>query len=551
MKFFFPSTIAFACPNLRVRCNGQPRASCSQERNHGIRWNKDVKAELEDKKRHADDNMFIPDSKESPPLVSRLKAVAARNDAYFQFPSHNQGRAAPSSLSSVIGVQPFIYDFTTFPAVDNLFAPKGPILDAQKEAAKLFGAKETWFLVGGTTCGIQASILATCSPGDTLIIQRHAHKSAFSGLVLSGVIPKYINTEFDFDWDIPYGITPSQVEKAMKELDSEGRKASAVLIASPTYNGICSNLEDISDLCHSRDIPLIVDEAHGAHLRFHRSSSHLLALHQGADISIQSTHKVLGSLTQSSMLHLSGKIVDRERICQCLQTLQTTSPSYLLLASLDAARAQISEHPQSIFNKPFELAREAKALVERIPGITIFNSSTLEADPLRLTVGVWKLGLSGFEANEIITKDYGLISEVTGTRSILFVVNLGTSKDDIVRLVSGLKHLSETHISIQVGDIHPLTETNPSMRLSPRDAFFASKKKVRFEESIGEVCGELICPFPPGIPLLVPGEVITEEVLSYLLKLKNKGGFVIGVADSTLSSIVACGNPIVDFGGEL
>ncbi|MFS7918641.1 putative arginine decarboxylase [Helianthus anomalus] len=479
--------------------------------------------------------MFIPDSKESPPLVSRLKAVAARNDVYFQFPSHNQGRAAPSSLSSIIGVQPFIYDFTTFPA--------------------------TWFLVGGTTCGIQASILATCSPGDTLIIQRQAHKSAFSGLVLSGAIPKYINTEFDFDWDIPYGITPSQatlssfhawqVEKAIKELDAEGKKASAVFITSPTYNGICSNLEDIFDLCHSRNIPLIVDEAHGAHLRFHRSSSHLSALHQGADISIQSTHKVLGSLTQSSMLHLSGKIVDRERISQCLQTLQTTSPNYLLLASLDAARAQISEQPQSIFNKPFELAMVAKVLVEAIPGITVFNSSTLEADPLRLTVGVWKLGLSGFEANEILTKDYGLISEVAGTRSILFVVNLGTSKDDIVRLVSGLKHLSETHISIQVDDIHPLTETTPSMRLSPRDAFFASKKKVRFEESIGEVCGELICPFPPGIPLLVPGEVITEEVLSYLLKLKNKGGFVIGVADSTLSSIVVCGNPIVDFGGEL
>ncbi|KAM0014221.1 putative arginine decarboxylase [Helianthus debilis subsp. tardiflorus] len=350
---------------------------------------------------------------------------------------------------------------------------------------------------------------------------------------------------------LPIAPPPPQVEKAIKELDAEGKKASAVFITSPTYNGICSNLEDISDLCHSRNIPLTVDEVHGAHLRFHRSSSHLSALHQGADISIQSTHKVLGSLTQSSMLHLSGKIVDRERISQCLQTLQTTSPNYLLLASLDAARAQISEQPQSIFNKPFELAMEAKALVEAIPGITVFNSSTSEANPLRLTVGVWKLGLSGFEANEILTKDYGLISEVTGTRSILFVVNLETSKDDIVRLVSGLKHLSETHISIQVDDIHPLTETNPSMRLSPRGAFFASKKKVRFEESIGEVCGELICPFPPGIPLLVPGEVITEEVLSYLLKLKNKGGFVIGVADSTLSSIVACGNPIVDFSGEL
>ncbi|KAM0014242.1 putative arginine decarboxylase [Helianthus debilis subsp. tardiflorus] len=515
------------------------------------------KEDILDNQKHLNDNMQISNSQdpEIPPLVSRLKAVAAKNDAYFQFPGHNKGQAVPSSLSSVIGLQPFIHDFTTFPAVDNLFAPKGPILDAQKQAAKLFGAEETWFLVGGSTCGTQASILATCSPGDTLIIQRNSHKSAFAGLVLSGAIPKYIIPEYDFDWDIAGGITPSQasemilkaknivdVEKAMKELDSEGRKASAVFITSPTYNGICSNLKDIAVLCHFQNIPLIVDEAHGAHLRFHKSLLPLSALHQGADISIQSTHKVLGSLTQSSMLHLSGKIVDRERICNCLQTLQSTSPSYLLLASLDAARAQIGAHPDTIFNKPVELAMEAKALVETIPGITVFNSSKYGTDPLRLTVGVWKLGISGFEANGILEKKYGVISQLHGTRSICFIVNLGTSRDDIMRLVSGLKHLSETYASIRVNDIHPLSEMNTNMILSPRDAFFASKKKVSFEESVGKVCGELVCPFPAGIPLLVPGEVITEEALSYLIERKNKGALVIGVADSTLSSMVVCTN---------
>lgn len=326
----------------------------------------------------------------------------------------------------------------------------------------------------------------------------------------------------------------------MNELEAEGRKASVVFITSPTYHGICSNLEQISILCHSQNIPLIVDEAHGAHLRFHESSLPLSALYQGADISIQSTHKVLGSLTQSSMLHLSGNIVDRERICKCLETLQSTSPSFLLLASLDAARAHISEQPKTIFDKPVELAMEAKALIEGITGINVLNSSRFETDPLRITVGVWNLGISGFDAYDILEKDYGVISELAGTRYVIFPINLGTCKDDILRLVAGLKHISQTCNAIRVNDLQPLIDTNTSMRLSPRDAFFASKKKVRFEESVGHVCGELVCPYPPGIPLLTPGEDITEEALSYLIEVKRKGGFILGVTDSTLSSMVVC-----------
>lgn len=339
-----------------------------------------------------------------------------------------------------------------------------------------------------------------------------------------------------------------QVEKAIKELETEGRKASAVLVTSPTYHGICSNLKEISLLCHSHNIPVIVDEAHGAHLGFHKSLPHS-ALSQGVDLCIQSTHKVLCSLTQSSMLHMStGKIVDRERICQCLQTLQSTSPSYLLLASLDAARAQISENRETIFNKAVEIALEAKTLIEKIPGITVLNSScTSEIDPLRITVGVWKLGISGFEADDILYDDYGVVSELTGTRSITFAINLGTSRDDVLRLVSGLKHLSQTHKSTPSKEeilnnivIEPFMETTSSMRLSPREAFFASKKKMSFIESIGKVCGELVCPYPPGIPLLIPGEVITEEALRYLVEVTDNGGFVSGAADSSLSSIVVC-----------
>ncbi|XP_057497451.1 uncharacterized protein LOC130782190 [Actinidia eriantha] len=483
-----------------------------------------------------------------PPLVGALKASAEQNAASFHFPGHNRGRAAPSSLSQLIGIRPFLHDLPELPELDNLFAPEGPILDAQKEAAKLFGASETWFLVGGTTCGIQAAIMATCAPGDYLILPRNSHISAISAMVLCGVLPKYIIPEYDTDWDIAGGVTPSQVDQAMKELEMEGRKAAAVFVTSPTYHGICSNLRAISQLCHLHKIPLLVDEAHGAHLGFHPQLPYP-ALHQGADIAVQSTHKVLCSLTQSSMLHMSGSIVDRERICRCFQILQSTSPSYLLLASLDAARAQVSENREKIFNEAVELAIETKAMIDKIPGISVLDfphfSNFPAIDPLRLNIGVWLSGLSGFEADEILSRDYGVVSELTGTRAITLAINLGTCREHVQRLVSGLRHLSATFSPIQgieerVDDNRYAPFNDIRVCLSPREAFFARKRKVSIKESLGEVCGELICPYPPGIPLLIPGEVITEVALNYLLQVRSEGAVISGIADPLLSSIVIC-----------
>ncbi|XP_075672684.1 uncharacterized protein LOC142642234 isoform X2 [Castanea sativa] len=499
------------------------------------------------------DNLLIshpPVAKQDspPPLVSALKASAEQNVASFHFPGHNRGRAAPSSLTQLIGSRPFHHDLPELPELDNLFSPEGPILDAQNLAAKLFGSSETWFLVGGTTCGIQAAVMATCSPGEFLILPRNSHISAISAMVLSGARPKYIIPQCDFDWDISGGVTSSQAKQAIKELEMEGQKAAAVFVTSPTYHGICSNLTEICQLCHSRGIPVIVDEAHGAHLGFHPQLPNS-ALQQGADLAVQSTHKVLCSLTQSSMLHMSGNIVDRERICRCLQAIQSTSPSYLLLASLDAARAQLSENPDTIFNKAMELAFEAKYLIKQIPGISVLDFASFSnfpvIDPLRLTIGFSQLGLSGFEADEILCRDHGIICELVGTQSITFAINLGTSRDHIQRLIFGIKHLVATSAPIhrnKGGVEHsgctPFADINMSM--TPRDAFFASKKKVRIGESLGKVSGELVCPYPPGIPVIIPGEVITEKALDHLLDVRSKGAVITGASDPSLCSIVVC-----------
>ncbi|XP_073154330.1 uncharacterized protein [Henckelia pumila] len=484
-----------------------------------------------------------------PPLVRALKASAEENVASFHFPGHNRGRAAPSSLIQLIGSRPFLYDLPELPELDNLFAPEGPILDAQKRAAELFGASETWFLVGGSTCGVQAAIMATCMPGDTLILPRNSHISAVSAMVLSGAVPKYIIPEYDPKWDISGGITPLQVEQAIKELEMERRRPAAVLVVSPSYHGICCDIDAISKLCHSHKIPIIVDEAHGAHFGFHKQLPSS-ALAQGADLVVQSTHKVLCSLTQSSMLHFSGNLIDRDRICRCLQMLQSSSPSYLLLASLDAARAQLSDNQGTVFNRAMELAFEAKSMINEIPGISLLNFIDVPRfpaiDPLRFTVGVWNLGLSGYEADNTLCRDFGIVSELVGTVSFTLAFNLGTTRDQILRLVSGLRHLSmtflrsnnEENFMIDVRHFTPFTEFN--MALSPREAFFARKRKVSIEDSVGEISGELICPYPPGIPALIPGEVITETALKYLLHIISKGASISGAADHLLSSLVVC-----------
>ncbi|CAI9099074.1 OLC1v1035843C1 [Oldenlandia corymbosa var. corymbosa] len=454
-----------------------------------------------------------------PPLVGALRASAKENAASFHFPGHNRGQAAPLVFTQLIGKRPYLHDLPELPELDNLFNPEGPILEAQEKAAELFGASETWFLVGGSTCGIQAAIMATCSPGCHLILPRNSHISAVSAMV----------------------------EKAIEELKMKGENAGAVLVVSPTYHGICSNITEISQVCHSHNIPLIVDEAHGAHLGFHRLLPKS-ALSQGADLVIQSTHKVLCSLTQSSMLHMSRNLVNRDKVCRCLQTVQSSSPSYLLLASLDAARAQVSENKENVFNEAVELAVEAKRMMNEIPNISVLDIASFPQfpaiDPLRVTIGTKLLGLSGFEADDILTKGVGLVSELVGTQSITLAFNLGTRKEHVLRLIFGLKHLvtvsADTECTVYSENDYELVAPfgNSNMSLSPREAFFADKRKVAIKDSIGQISGELLCPYPPGIPVLIPGEVISEAALDYLIHLNSKGAVITGASDCSLSSLL-------------
>ena len=312
-----------------------------------------------------------------------------------------------------------MHDLPELPELDDLFSPKGVILDAQRRAAQLFGSSKTWFLVNGTTCGIQASVMATCSPGDYLLVPRNCHISVIFALVLSGVVPKYIIPEYNSGWDIAGGITPLQLDEAVRELEEDGKRLGAVLVTSPTYHGVCSNVQGIVNVCHPRGILVIVDVAHGAHFRFHDSLPRT-AVEQGADLAVQSTHKVLCSLTQTSMLHMAGDLVDLDKVSQCLQLLQTLSPSNLLLSSLDAARDQLSKNA-NIFDEPLAIASETKDQLMRIPGISVldlpcFASDFPAIDPLRITLSASNLQLLGYEADDILYEGHQIVSELVGTR---------------------------------------------------------------------------------------------------------------------------------------
>ncbi|CAN6486087.1 unnamed protein product [Victoria cruziana] len=523
------------------RCSSGLRISCSKEEAVSL------KEEIVTSDRKS--SLFLPIRKDTvAPFVSAVKAYAESDASEFTFPGHNRGMAAPPLLEQLIGKKPFLHDISE---IELFFSPQGVILDAQKKAAELFGATETWFLVGGTTCGVETSIMSTCSPGDTLILPRNSHKSAISGMVLSGALPKYIIPEYNAEWDIAGRIKLHQVAKAIDELNEEGKEPAAVFITSPTYHGICGELGKIIDLCHRRRIPVIVDEAHGAHFKFdHRLPS--TALEQGADLVVQSTHKVLCSLSQSSMLHLSGCRVDRERTHRCLQTLQSTSPSYLLLASLDATTAHLSKNPCTIFDTPIRLAYKLEDEVRSlIPNASFLQSNDFEGmpekDPLRVTIDTWKLGLPGYEAYKILREKYYIFPELRSQRSVTFVVGLGTCRDHVQRLVHGIKDIATVHglespdnSGQSIENYESATFGEISIKISPRDAFFAKKRRMNVEESVGEICGELICTFPPGIPVLIPGEEITQSTLSYLLNAKDGGAAISGAADANLDSIIVC-----------
>jgi arginine decarboxylase len=488
------------------------------------------------------------------PLLEMLQKMAQRPHAPFYTPGHKRGQGIAPELRTWLGMAMFQGDLPELPELDNLFAPQGVIQSAQKLAADAFGATASRFLVNGSTSGIVAAILATCGSREKIILPRNIHQSLISGLILSGAMPIFVSPEYDPDWDLAYSISAQAVAAAL----AAHPDAKAVMMVYPTYHGVCGDVAQIAEMTHHYKIPLLVDEAHGAHFAFHPDLP-TSALAAGADLTVQSIHKVLGAMTQASMLHVQGLLIDRNQLNQlnqALQMVQSSSPSYLLLASLDAARRQMAIAGREIMAKTLKLAADARVRIAEIPGLSVLEAPTLPSpgfcvlDPTRLTVQVTGLGLTGYQADEILHEQLGVTAELPSLRHLTFIISLGNTTTDIDRLVAGLRRLSEDYYlendvpeSASLGQpsqqkplgFAPKADIMPVM--TPREAFFAPVETLPIEESVGSISAELVCPYPPGIPVLMPGEAIEASCLEFLRQILANGGTITGCSDPELNTI--------------
>jgi arginine decarboxylase len=475
------------------------------------------------------------------PLFDTLKQCAERTHTAFYAPGHKRGQGTPPKSIEWLGQAMFQADLPELPELDDLAAPSGAIQEAQELAAEAFAADRSWFVINGSTAGIIASILATCNPGDKIILPRNVHKSAISGLILSGAIPVFVRPAYDRLWDLALGLSPSAVEAALESHPD----TKAVMLVSPTYHGVCSDIAQISQIAHYRGIPVLVDEAHGPHFGFHGDLP-ASALQSGADLAVQSTHKVLAAMTQASMMHLKGSRINGDRLHRALQMVQTTSPSYLLLASLDAARRQIATQGEALMARTLELARDARTRIAGIPGLSVWEMPTPEIegcfalDATRVTVKVTELGISGYEADEILHEQLGVTAELALPNHLTFMISLGNTAVDIDRLIAALTTLSHRFplSQTEVSNPFPIPHSPfPIPLFSPREAFFAPVETIAIAASIGRASAELICPYPPGIPVLMPGEEITQEAIDLLQNILRLGGHLSGCTDTELQTL--------------
>lgn len=475
------------------------------------------------------------------PLFTVLKDVYAKNNVTpFHVPGHKQGNGTDKEFLDFMGKNPLKIDVTIFKMVDGLHHPTSHIKKAQELAADAYGANQSFFAVNGTSGAIQAMILAVVKSGEKILVPRNVHKSVSAGIILSGAIPVYMNPEIDTNLGIAHGVKPQTVEKTLEQHPD----AKAVLIINPTYYGVATDIKKIADIVHSFDLPLIVDEAHGPHLHFHEDLP-LSAVDAGADICCQSTHKIIGAMTQMSLLHVNSTRVNPARIQQILSLLHTTSPSYPLMASLDCARRQIATKGRELISKAIELATYARAELNKIPGVYSFGEEILGKggvfafDPTKLSISVKEMGITGFELERILIEEYNIQMELSDFYNVLGVITFGDTKESIDKLINSIRDISLRFFDTK--EMKPMKSVRipaiPEQVLIPREAFYSDTNIVPFEQSEDKICAEMIMAYPPGIPIITPGERISKEIIEYVHELKETKTQLQGMFDSELNNI--------------
>ena len=469
------------------------------------------------------------------PLADALDAQRINRLAHFDVPAHKSGRGNPE-LTEYLGKRAMAMDVNSMKPLDNLGHPVSVIRDAQRLAAEAFGADDAFFMVNGTTSAVQAMIMATCTAGDEIILPRNVHRSAINALVVCGAIPVYVNPGTDKRLGIPLGMRVADVAKAIAEHPS----AKAVLVNNPTYYGICSNLVEIVKLAHAAGMRVLADEAHGTHFYFHEELP-VSAMAAGCDMAAASIHKTGGSLTQSSVL-LTRRPVNPDYVRQVITLTQSTSASYLLLSSLDIARRNLFFRGREMYQKTMDFADYARVEINELGGYYAFGPELIDGDAVfafdrtKLSVHTRDIGLAGIEVYDHLRDDYGIQIEFGDVGNLLAILSAGDRMMDVERLISALEEIKRLREKSPIG-LFDHEYIDPVIALPPQTAFYAKKRRVPMRESTGLVAGEFVMSYPPGIPIVAPGERITPDVLEHILFAKEKGCFMTGTEDMNLEYI--------------
>ena len=474
-------------------------------------------------------------TQDNAPIYEALEKMRRMRVVPFDVPGHKRGRGN-HELTDFLGEACMSVDVNSMKPLDNLCHPVSVIRDAEDLAAQAFGADSAFFMVGGTTSAVQSMILYACKNGDKIIMPRNVHRSAINALILCGAVPVYVNPDVNNTLGIALGMSVSQVEQAILE----NPDAKAVMVNNPTYYGICSDLKKITELAHAHGMLVLVDEAHGTHFYF-GDNFPLTAMAAGADMASVSMHKSGGSLTQSSFL-LMGRNVNSDYMRQIVNLTQTTSASYLLLSSLDISRKRLALHGRDIFSKTVEMAEYAREEINAIGGYYAYSRELINGDSIydfdisKLSIFTLPIGLAGIEVYDLLRDEYDIQIEFGDIGNILAYISVGDRNRDIERLISALSEIKRRFGKTESG---LLTQEyiNPIVAETPRNAFYGGKRSLPLDEAAGCVCSEFVMCYPPGIPILAPGELITDEIIKYIKYAKEKGCSMTGTEDINIERL--------------
>lgn len=453
----------------------------------------------------------------------------------FDVPGHKGGRGTPE-LTEFLGADCLKVDVNSMKPLDNLIHPVSVIKAAEELAAEAFGADAAFFMVNGTTAAVQAMIMSTCKARDKIIMPRNVHRSSINALVVCGAIPVYVNPGVNHELGIPLGMAVEDIKTAI----SQNPDAKAILVNNPTYYGICSNLKEIVALAHQHDIKVLVDEAHGAHFYFGEELP-ISAMAAGADMAAVSMHKTGGSLTQSSFL-VSKNTIDPGYIRQIINLTQTTSASYLLLSSLDLARKNMVLNGKEIVANIISLTEYARQEINKLGGYYAYSKELVNGDTVydfdrtKLSIYTGNIGLAGIEVYDLLRDEYDIQIEFGDIGNILAIISAGDRAFELERLISALYEIKRLYSKDRVGMFNQ-EYINPEVILTPQKAFYSDKKSLKLSEAINHISGEFVMCYPPGIPILAPGERITKDIVDYIVYAKEKGSSLTGTKDMKVEHI--------------